>query len=322
VQSRSDQPDEGATPQWTRTFNSLADAQRFEEQFRTDLSQRNLGFVGTLPTLVDADGREFYVGNLAQSCAAAPKPEWRRIIREFLDSFQSVGSFVAISPDVAAMSLRLRLYDLSADGADTTSDSATAVQVMRAAVHWPALPQLHWVLFVRRGGASQNVLPEHLEAWGITVDNAWDLARKNTLRHDVGELIKYLDMAAYSGDSMFTTTGVLQSHRWLSDTPYGLFISTPNRHHVLCRRVDTEGVWLLSNFFQMTLDLYETGPYPLSTNVWWVPAAGPGEHGERAELIELVPEGINEDGATTFSLNPGPQLLEELDTLARDTGLQ
>jgi hypothetical protein len=294
------------------------DAGLFEQYLRSDLEKRQLTFAGPMPTLVDDDGREFYVGNLAQSCESAPTIEWRRIIREFLDSFESIDSFVAISPDVARMSLRLRLYNLTEDSSSATSDSATAQRVMKAAVHWTALPGLHWVLFVKRGGAAQNVLPEQLVDWEIAIDEAWELAKKHTLRHEGGELTEYDDMAAYSGDSMFTTAGVLRSQRWLANATHGLFVSTPTRHHVLARTVDRDGVALLSNFFQMTLDVYQAGPYPLCTDVWWVPPVGPGERGEQAELIRLVSNGINEDGQTTFGLAPGERLEEAL----RDLELQ
>jgi hypothetical protein len=322
MEFRPPESDGAGVPDWARNFATFADAQRFEANLRTEMDRRSLAFTGELPKLADTDGRELFVGNLAQSCASAPKTEWRRITREFLDLFQSVDSFVAISPDVAKLSLRLRLYDLADHQLGTSLDSTTALQVLKTAVHWAALPGLHWVLFVRRGGAGQNVFPEHLSSWGISVDEAWLMAKQQTLRHDTGELTEYHDMATYSGDSMFTTTGVLESHRWLTSAEHGLFVSTPTRHHVLVHRVDVEGVTLLPNLFQMTLDVYETGPYPLSTNVWWVPATGPGERGENAELIELVPHGINEDGDATFGLSPGPQLKAVLEALARDTGLQ
>ncbi len=315
MQSRSDATGDG--PAWAPSF-SPADVDRFEELLRKDLDRRQLSFSGSLPTLTDASGREFFVGNLAQSCASAPPGQWRTIIRQFLDSFSSIDGFISIGPDVARMSLRLRLFDLTGTPAvhsSTAVDSSTALNIMRSTVHWPALPGLHWLLYVRRGGAGQNVLPEHLDSWGISTDEAWTLAKKHSLRHDAGTFTAYDDMAGYFGDSMFTHAAVLECDRWKSNSANGQFISAPTRHQVLARTVDADGVKLLSNFFQLTADVHADGPYRLSTTVWWAPPTGVGEHGREAEPIRLVPDGINEDGETTFALQPGPQLQAVLDGL-------
>jgi hypothetical protein len=98
----------------------------------------------------------------------------------------------------------------------------------------------------------------------------------------------------------------------LPDSPKGVFVSVPNRHHVMVRKVDAEGAELLTNFFQLTQDTFDDGPYPLSRNVWWVSPTGPGEHGELAEQITPMPVTDNPDGITRFILMPGPRLLKVL----------
>ncbi len=295
----------------------FVDLAEFERQLRAELAQRQLPFSGTFPHLFDSTGREFFVGNLAQTCAAAPQAEWRRIIRVFVERFESVEKFVSISPDVARKSLRLRLLDLQLDTAEVASPSETptALGAIRSSVAWTALPGLHWVLFVRRNEVGQNVLPEHLDGWGISKAEAWDLARMQTIGHEAGEFTNYEDMSAYFGESMFTTTDVLNCHSWLTNAPNGLFISVPNRHHVLVRKVDAEGLDLLTNFVQLAKDTFEQGPYPLSRSVWWVPSTGPGEYGEHAEVITPTPVDDNADGHTRYILMPGPQLLRVLDDL-------
>jgi hypothetical protein len=309
--SDPNQPNSAQPPQWARGMTP-PQAVQFEELLRAELLSHGLEFSGDLPQLVDPAGQAFYVGNLAQTCAAAQLNQWQGIIREYLDTFEAVNHFVSIGPDVAKMSLRLRLLDLQPGNVDSATDSPTGLDILRASVNWPASPGLHWVLYVRRNEAGQNVLPEHLESWGITRDEAWQLAKDQTLANEVGELNAYDDMSAYIGNSMFTTTSLLKCHRWLPDSPKGVFVSVPNRHHVMVRKVDAEGAELLTNFFQLTQDTFDDGPYPLSRNVWWVSPTGPGEHGELAEQITPMPVTDNPDGITRFILMPGPRLLKVL----------
>jgi hypothetical protein len=295
-------------PEWAPSMTFPA-ANEFAVRLQAELGRRDLGFSGAMPTLADANGREFNASNLAQTCAAAPQADWPRIIGEYLDTFSAVENFISMSPDVARSSLRLRLMDLS------SKDDNAGLSALRSSVSWNALPGLSWVLFVRRGAAGQNVLPEHLQNWGITQAEAWSIAKTATLKFESGALQNYEDMSAYIGDSMFSTVGVLDSSKWTDDAERGLFISVPTRHHVMVRKVDAEGVDLLTNFFQLTLDTYQEGPYPLSTNVWWVPQTGPGEYGEQAEAITPTPVTDNADGMTRYILLPGPRLLNVLESL-------
>jgi hypothetical protein len=263
---------------WAPFFSRDA-AIRFLEMVETELLARQLSFSGTAPFLLDDNGRQLFLGNVAQSCANAKPAEQRRILREFFDVVLQVGDHVDISPDVARMSLRLRLAPLDALGPTDEGSSFDTV------VSRPALPGTKWLLFVRRPNSGQGVTSEALQAWGIEPDEAFALARKHSLRHEAGTAEVHPDVTTMFGNSMFTTTSMLHVNRWEPLHDDAIFVSAPTRHYVLARQANNEGFDLLDGFMNLTAELFTEGPYSLSPHIWLVPAGGMGEYGELAQQI-------------------------------------
>jgi hypothetical protein len=270
------QPGDAAS--WAPSFSPVA-AARFLEMVETELMARQLTFSGTAPFLTDVTGRQLFLGNIAQSCANAKPAEQRRILREFFDVVLAVSDHVDISPDVARMSLRLRLAPNETLGPTDEGSSFDTV------LSRPALPGTKWLLFVRRPNSGQGVTSEALQAWGIDIDDAFTLAKKNSLRHEAGTVESHPDMFTMFGNSMFTATSILRVHRWEPQHDDAIFVSAPTRHYVLARQADNEGFDLLDGFVNLTAELFTDGPYSLSPHIWLVPPGGMGEYGELAQQI-------------------------------------
>ncbi len=274
------------------------------------LIARRLVFTGTAPLLVDRLGRELFLGNLASECAQQRRSAWPSAITTFVDTIacmSNVDDPSAMSPDVVRRSLRLRLYR-SASPTDTrTYDSLRALTDL--IVRRPAMPDTEWCLYVRRPGAGQGVIDEHLEQWGVDADEAFDLARANTLADERGMFCERDGLYMESGDSMFAHAGVLAIIDRLPRAD-GYVVAVPNRHEALAAPVtpDECGLNAVVGVLHESLTRYDNAS-PIHPFAWFVPASGIGTFGENAELIRLVdkaPEGAEPEVGLRF----GPMLRE------------
>ncbi len=285
-----------------------SDAKHFLRLVEGRLIARRLVFTGTAPLLVDQLGREMFLGNLAAECALYSRSAWPSAVTAFVDTIAVMSDIddpSAISPDVVRRSLRLRLYR-STQPADTrTYDSLRALTDL--IVRRSAMPDSEWCLYLRRPGAGQGVIDEHLEQWGIEVDEAFTLARANTLADERGLFCERRGLYMESGDSMFAHAGVLAIIDRLPRAD-GYVVAVPNRHEALAAPVtpDDCGLNAVVGMLHESLTRYDNAS-PIHPFAWFVPAGGLGTFGENAELIRLVdkaPEGAEPEVGVRF----GPRL--------------
>lgn len=297
----------GTSSTWAPRLTK-ADVKYFLRLFERQLLARRLAFSGTAPVLVDRLGRELFLGNIAAECAQQNRCEWPPAIAEFVATIAAMSGLddpSAVSPDVVRRSLRLRLH--SSDRPTDTCAYGSIEAMTDLIVRRPALPGTEWYLYLRRPGAGQGVIADHLEQWGIDVDEAFDLARANTLADERGTFCERGGLFLESGDSMFAHAGILAIIDRLPRTD-AYVVAVPNRHDALAAPVtpDECGLDVVGAVLRESLVRYADAS-PIHPFAWFVPAAGLGEFGENAELIELVdraPEGAEPEVGVSF----GPKL--------------
>ncbi len=287
-----------------------ADTKQFLRLVEERLIARRLVFTGTAPLLVDQLGRELFLGNLAAECAQQSRSTWRSAITNFVDAIgcmSNVDDPSAVSPDVVRRSLRLRLHRSVNPAAMHTYDPMQ--ELLDLIVRRPAMPDTEWYLYLRRPGAGQGVIAEHLEQWGVEADEAFALARENTLADERGVFGKRNGLYMESGDSMFAHAGVLALIDRLARAD-GYVVAVPNRHETLAAPVppSERGVDVVARMLHESLTRYSDAS-PIHPFAWFFPASGLGTFGENAELIRLVndaPDGAEPEVGLSF----GPLLRE------------
>lgn len=215
------------------------------------------------------------------------------MIADFIGSvagMHDVEDPAAISPDVVRKSLRLRLFPCAdkSEGEPVARDPSMD-DLLALIVRRPAMPGTEWLLYLRRPGAGQGVIADHLARWGIAVDEAFELARQNTLECERGQLYERGGVLMESGDSMFAHAAVLSIAN-LCPSAAALGVAVPNRHVVLAAPVqpDDAGIEALVAVMTDSLSRYSADAYRIHPGAWFVPPAGIGRFGENAESIELV----------------------------------
>jgi hypothetical protein len=275
----------GNAPQWAPRFGK-SDAKHFLRLLEAELASRRLDFSGTAPHLTDSLGRQFYLGNLAELCALTTRKNWQAEIAHFIDAFTSIcelENVSAMSQDVVRRSLRIRLFS-------TLDESATdaTTELMRHIVRRPALPGTEWSLYLRRPGAGQGVIAEHLHDWGIDVDEAFVLARENTLAEELGTIYERDGLYLSSSGSLFAHAAVLAITEQLP-LAAGYVVAVPNRHEVLAGQVPPHegGIETIAALVAENVRRYTESPSAIFPMAWFVPGTGIGLFGEQAELIDI-----------------------------------
>lgn len=289
----------GNPPAWAPQFTK-ADVRHFLRLVETELTARDLDFAGTAPELADSQGRQVYLGNLAETCALTTRQRWPGEIEFFFETITSISELAdpgAISTDVVRRSLRLRLFATLHDSAsDKTSE------LMRLIVRRPALPGTEWALYLRRPGAGQGVITEHLHEWGIDVDEAFSLARENTLVEESGTIYERNGLYLATSGSLFAHVGVLDIIEQLPHAA-GYVVAVPNRHEALAARVtpDEAGLETIVSVIIENASRFGESSSPIAPFAWFVPGTGIGPFGEHAELIEVT-------ASSRFATGPGVRL--------------
>ncbi len=277
----------GNPPQWAPRF-SKSDAKHFLRLVGAEVTARGCDFSGTAPNLTDSQGRQVYLGNLAELCALTTRKKWPAEIEFFFDTIISISELSdpsAISVDVVRRSLRLRLFaTIDESASDETSE------LIRMVVRRPALPGTEWSLFLRRPGAGQGVIDEHLHDWGIAVDEAFELARENTLAEECGTIYERGGLYLSTSGSLFAHAAVLDIVEQLPPAA-GYVVAVPNRHEVLAAPVapNKAGIETIVSVITENASRFNDSASPIYPFAWFVPVGGIGQFGERAEPIEITP---------------------------------
>ena len=278
--------------QWWPPGFSQRDSTRFLQLVQERLHAYGMEFSGTAPVLTASDGRQLFLGNLAVQCARNRKSRWPGIVAEFIGALAGIADLadpLAISPDVVRRSLRLRLFPSSQIPVQKPGAGPTSLEdLLGLILRRPAMPRTQWCLYLRRPGAGQGVIGDHLAGWGIDEEEAFVLARGNTLDGERGQTSKKSGVVSEAGNSMFSHVAVLAiASRFRVES--SLFVAVPNRHEALAAVLspDKSGIDAMAHALSESASRYCSSPHPIHFGGWFVPPGGMGRFGEDAELIEL-----------------------------------
>jgi hypothetical protein len=150
----------------------------------------------------------------------------------------------------------------------------------------PALPGLDALLYLARPGFGHGVNDEMVELWGLDLDDAFELARANTMADmeiDVLQAQSDDRTFAFDGPSIYASAYVLN----LADSGLGpLVVGVPTRHMVVLAPLDADGQAVATVCLE-TFRAYRRGPGPTSTQLWFVDPDTFGHWGEGAEPITI-----------------------------------
>jgi hypothetical protein len=293
--------DEVLDGEWPLGF-SEEDRIRFTELVLQSFASRHITVAGLVPDLVLPGGGLLNLRNLAASCDGLRHDVWATEIDHFIGAIAAQPNHAELSPELARASLRLRLLVDSGEWEHLVSR--------------PSMPGLALALFVRRPHMGQSITSEMLDAWGISNDEAFDLAERNTWQYERGELMNYEDVSVFEGESLFTSTSVLRINEWFDVGQFGAVVAVPTRHVVLAKRLDQETMGLLGSFSGLAQELMDQGAGPTASLLWYIEPATFGRFGDGAELVSA--DIIESPGLEPrLEISVGPKLGDALERLGR-----
>jgi hypothetical protein len=267
-------------PEWGRLFDAQAYA-AFIEAVRAELVARgqpfelvdesarisNASALGSSPAKPAPPAWELPLLPLAQRCAGSPESEWPALVREELDrraAEEKLGRELdALRGDFsnARAALKLRVQRAATLGA--------------GAISAPIAGELHAVLVLDLPSFVTPVRAADLAAWERPASQLVQIAVENVKAREHVELnpmeIGGTRVFAVSGKSVFVATLGLAAEDLLGPpTPLGALVAMPSGHIMLCHSIaDRRSLRALEAMAAGSLQAYESGPAPLSPDLFW-----------------------------------------------------
>jgi hypothetical protein len=225
--------------------------------------------------VVDDQGRQFGLWNLAAMCKTLPERDWPAAVAKH------VSNLVRPSEDLASMSQAeletctyLRLVERAGLRNPEWHPNAARIGEDMLALLSVDLPET-----VSTPGEDSWVQRGGLDHWlGIGRANLLALLVGDELQHERIEVRDGGSFDVAMGDSFFTASTALLIEELVrrfdphAETPHGVLVATPFRHQVAWRVIDgtTDSALALNNLFRFALLGFADAPGPLSQNVHWV----------------------------------------------------
>jgi hypothetical protein len=252
-------------PEWGRLFDADAYS-AFIEVVRAELGARGEPFElhEAYARVQDAD---LPLLPMAQRCAGVPREVWRETVRKELEerlAIEKLGRELdALRGDFAKArpSLKLRMQR-----AETLGPNAVSARLAG---------DLHAVLVLDLPSFITPVRPADLASWERPAGQLVTLALENVKAQEHVEL-KPTEVAgtrvfAVSGQSAFVASLALAVDELLgAPTPFGSLVAVPSAHILLCHAIaDKRSLQALEAMAAGALHAYESGPSPLSPDLFW-----------------------------------------------------
>jgi hypothetical protein len=225
--------------------------------------------------VLDDQGRQFGLWNLAAGCKTLPEAEWPEAVR------RHVATLVRPSRDLDAM-------------ADADLETCTYLRLVERAGlpdpgwHPSALPIGADMVGVLSVDLPDEVSTPREDSWADRggLDRWRRTGRANLLALLMGDELEHQrievpDGGAFDvamGESFFTASTALLTDELVrrfdptAQAPHGVLVATPFRHQVAWRVIDgtTDSALALNNLFRFAMLGFADAPGPLSQNVHWV----------------------------------------------------
>ncbi len=135
------------------------------------------------------------------------------------------------------------------------------------------------------------MLEEHLARWGLGVDEAWLLARRNVELLPRGTRSRQYGCWVEIDPSMFQHSRALLPATVEPSAPHGWILGAPMRSEIVVSPVRPgfdAGIDAVTRAVLITRRRWAEGGDPVCRHAWYVPSEGPGRWGEDAEPILIV----------------------------------
>ena len=260
-------------PDWS-PFDDGRTHREFIGAVEDDLGRRGVPFelgdgVVLIPTEGDDRPAEYGLSNLSQQCAASERDDWSRIIATHFTSVFSIRGrdLDALAADYEQVRpiLQVRLMpDESMGGVDVPGS------VIR-----PIAPGIQAVLVYDFPDSTASVHEEHLAAWPVDVDEAFDQGLRNLDQEpapisDDMEVEPGTSVRVWYGDSFYVATRVLRLADLVPPGTTDALVAVPNRHTLLVHPiVDGGAVAAMQPIYRLAVQLFREGPGSISDQPYW-----------------------------------------------------
>jgi hypothetical protein len=299
-------PGTSLVPEWAGFFTP-AEYSRFRKLVNGWLAQRARGFTEVAGGAIELDlgsDRAVTIGlsNLAQKCRLAAAEDWPALVADHLDAVVRNDSLTEDTTfDAAREMLKVRIYPEDYGAGMPNADSLL--------VKRPLAPGAVAALAIDYPRTVASVSREMAAGWGVPVDELFEVGLANVRAGDRPEVQnRDLDtggrVSFLVSESFFTATWVLLLDEFVTPpSPHGELVAIPTRHVVAFMPiVDLSIVEGISTLIGTAAHLYDQGPGPISSNIYW----------RRGDSLTLLPTTIE---GQTVRFAPPDEFIETLNQL-------
>ncbi|CAA9531329.1 MAG: hypothetical protein AVDCRST_MAG85-3703 [uncultured Solirubrobacteraceae bacterium] len=263
---RRDQEPDPPIPEWASFFD--------REEYRAflgvvDLTLEALGHErtwgdGVVEIEVDGEPVQLGLSNLAQTLRGAPHEEWNGLAAAHFGAVTNQPDAGDMGVEEARAILKLRLW-----ARDQLPENLELVAK-------PFADDLLVVLALDFPQSVTNAKPDHLAAWGLSEEQAFAIAERNTraepgLETEPAELGDGAVAWLTIGDSFFTASQVLWPEQTAGEIPpNGALVAVPNRHVAWIHPItDLRVVGVVTTSAQWAHGNFVDGPGSISPHLYW-----------------------------------------------------
>lgn len=251
----------------------------------------------------DDGGQQYFLHNLAATCAGVPEGEWAHTAAQFAANLLDVDDVEELSEDQLEAATYLRLQPAAISDVTIQPHAPSIVEglVTLLAVDLPSTVVTPAETFWDGHGG--------VDRWREAgLRNLAALIGSDQLELTVADTDDYA-FRALTGDSFFTATLALLLEQVLAayddgaDQTYGVLVAVPFRHQLVWRAIDGPGaIPTLNALVRFAVTGHADGAGPVSPHVYWV------RHGRWEQLTR-----IEEDGSVSVQVSAELQAaLEQL----------
>lgn len=216
---------------------------------------------------IEIEGFELPLLPLAQQCSAAPRESWRALIRDWLAQ-RLTDEKLGRELDAARGDFEKarRVLKLRVQRTETVGPTAISA---------PLAGDLRAVLVLDLPSFITPVRPADLASWEKPAEAVVAAAMENVKSTEQVELqpmeIAGTKIFAVSGRSVFVATlGLAAEDLVGKSTEFGALLAMPSAHILLCHSLaDTRSLKALEAMAAGALQAFESGPSPLSADLFW-----------------------------------------------------
>jgi hypothetical protein len=216
-------------------------------------------------------GTQLGLTNLAQLCAALPRQQWPKAIRDHFDNLVRAARDDAELDQQATDFERVReLLKVRLYGAD----QLTGIP-LDPPLRWELAPGIVAALVYDLPTTVRTVSPTHVAAWPYAHDELVRVGLDNVRRDPVERQTVPLDgggaIEALTGDHFFVASHALMLGDHVTDADgHGVLVAVPTRHTVLFHAIrDASVVRAVNTLIAVANGMYRQGPGSISSALYW-----------------------------------------------------